>query len=84
MDDIPQPSTDPYEVGDKVRIYLGPDDPDKAHHDVQCVVTNRHEDDLDEDTGRALDRFTYDVRRMDTDEVIAISFRHRDLVPKPD
>lgn len=84
MEDIPQPSTVPYEVGDEVRIYLGPGDIDEDHHGVQCVVTNRYEDDLGEDTGRALDRFSYDVRRMVTDEVIAISFRHRDLVPVSD
>jgi hypothetical protein len=39
MEDVPQPATDPYLVGDEVMVYLAEDDPDgHHHHGVEGVV----------------------------------------------
>lgn len=84
MEEIPQPASEPYETGEQVQVYLGPNDTDVAHHGMNCVMVERFEDDLDKDTGRNLDRFTYDVRQVNTDDVIGVSFRHQDLVPISD
>lgn len=84
MEDIPQPTSEPYEVGEQVQVYLGPNDPDVAHHGIDCIVVERYEDDLNQDTGRELDRFYYEVRSVDTDDIISTSFRHTDLVPISD
>jgi len=46
MEDIPQPSSDPYSVGDHVQIYLSSDDPDNQHHGVVCEIVETHEDNL--------------------------------------
>jgi len=46
MEDIPQPSNDPYSVGDHVQIYLASDDPDNQYHSVVCEVVEIHEDNL--------------------------------------
>ena len=81
MQDIPQPADEPYTPGDRVRVYLGPDDPDERFHGVECVVTDRHTDNLDAETGRDLDRYTYRVRRVDNNDVVDVDFRHADLVP---
>ena len=81
MDDIPQPSPEPYSVSDVVRIYLGPDDPDSRYHGMVCEITEAAVVDLDSQTGRSLDAYTYTVQSLETEEEIPISFRHRDLVP---
>lgn len=81
MEDIPQPATEPYESGQEVRVYLGTDDADASYHGTQCIVVDRHEDDLDEETGRPLDRFSYDVRCVKPEKVPPVTFRHSDLVP---
>lgn len=47
MEDIPQPSPNPYEPGDNVRVYLDLDDPDSRLHGVTCVVVDRFADDFD-------------------------------------
>lgn len=81
MEDIPQPSPNPYDPGENVRVYLDPDDPDSRFHGVTCVVVDRFDDDLDRETGRDLDRYSYRVRRVDGD-VLPVQFRHSDLVPE--
>ena len=81
MADIPQPSPEPYEPGDKVRVYLNPTDRDSRFHGVRCEVVDRLFDDLDQETGRELDQFMYRVRRVDGD-ALPIDFRHSDLVPE--
>ncbi len=81
MEDIPQPASDPYDPGDSVRVHLGPDDPDSRFHGVRCEVVDRFSDNLDRETGRDSDRFTYRVRSVDGD-LLPVEFRHADLVPK--
>jgi len=81
LKDIPQPASEPYSVSDIVRIYLGPDDPDSRYHGMVCEITEVAIDDLDSQTGRSLDAYTYTVQSLETEEGIPISFRHRDLVP---
>lgn len=81
MDDIPQPAPEPYSESDVVRIYLDPDDPDGRYHGMICRITEVAIDDLDSQTGRPLDAYTYNVQSMQTQEELPISFRHRDLVP---
>lgn len=81
MEDIPQPSSEPYSVGDRVQIYIGADDSDSQYHGTVCEITEVLRDDLDEETGRATDAYSYVLRDIETDEEISLSFRHRDLIP---
>jgi hypothetical protein len=83
MTDIPQPSDEAYSVGDQVKVYIGPDDPDSEYHGTVCEVVSIIEDDLDIETGRHSDAYSYKVRSSETDTLLPISFRHRDLVPVP-
>lgn len=80
MEDIPQPASNPYTEGQRVRVYLAPDDTDNCFHGVTCVIVNRFEDNLDTQTGRELDRFSYRLRAVNGD-TLPIQFRHSDLVP---
>ncbi|SEA26634.1 hypothetical protein SAMN04488065_2532 [Haloplanus vescus] len=82
MEDIPQPSPDPYDPDDTVRVYLDPDDPDSRFHGVRCEVVDRFADDLDRESGRDSDRFTYRVRAVEDGGVLPVEFRHADLVPE--
>lgn len=84
MEDIPQPSDEPYSIGDHVRVYISEDDPDAAHHNEEYIIAYRFEDDLNEETGRPLDRYSYRVRPINGGSPIPIQFRHRDLVPVAD
>lgn len=81
MEDIPQPADTPYEPGDKVRVYTAPDDPDSNHHNTVCEVVTVFEDDLDRDTGRDLDAYTYRLHVVDDEDDLPVDFRHADLVP---
>lgn len=82
MEDVPQPRSSPYSVQDEVFIYIGPDDPDKDYHGLHCEVVESFEDDLDRETERDLDRFSYVLREIESGDILPISFRHQDLVPK--
>lgn len=80
MEDIPQPAPEPYDVGDTVQIHLAPDDTDSHLHGLVCTVKTVHQDDLDEETGRQLDAYSYQVQAKDNEE-ISVWFRHSDLIP---
>lgn len=84
MEDVPQPSTEPYSVGDQVQVYLGPDDPDARHHDRVCEVLDVLVDDLGTETERPLDAYSYTLRDIESEEKLPVSFRHRDIVPVDD
>ncbi len=79
MEDIPQPSRDSYSIGDRVQIYIGSDDPDSRYHGVVCEVVEVLTDDLDSETDRATDAYSYRLRDVETDEELSIPFRHHDL-----
>lgn len=81
MQDIPQPSTEPYCVGDQVRIYVSPDDRDTRHHGRVCEVLDIVVDDLGTESERPLDAYSYTLRDTESGEKLPILFRHRDLVP---
>jgi len=81
MEDIPQPASEPYTGGDRVRIYLRETDPDVAHHGTECIFVSRSEDGLAEESGRDLDAHTYRLRPVDADSPLSVEFRHFDLVP---
>lgn len=81
MAEIPQPSPEPYAVGDHVRIYLSPDDLDDQFHDLVCRVIDVTTDNLSTETERDLDRYSYVLRTVEDEEKLPLSFRHRDLVP---
>jgi hypothetical protein len=81
MSNVPQPSPEPYSIGERIRVYLGPDDPDADYHDTVCEVTEVHTDDLGEETGRPTDAYAYTLCVADTGETLPQTFRHRDLVP---
>jgi hypothetical protein len=84
MEDIPQPASDSYSVGDQVQIYLGFDDPDARYHGVVCEIIDLLTDDLDTETGRTIDVYPYTVQDVESGEELPISFRHHDLVPIED
>lgn len=79
--DVPQPAEEPYEVGDTVRVYLSEDDIDARYHDRICVVVADEPDELDDLTGREIDRHHYKLREVDSENELPISFRHSDLIP---
>jgi len=81
MEDIPQPASDPYSVGERVQIYIGSDDPDSQYHGVVCEVVEILTDDLGKETGRGIDSHSYTLQNVETDEQIPVSFRQRDLIP---
>lgn len=81
MEDIPQPANDSYSVGDRVQIYIGPDDTDSRYHGVVCEVVEIQTDDLGTETGRTTDGYSYILQDIETGEELPISFRHHDLVP---
>jgi hypothetical protein len=83
MEDVPQPASEPYDPGDRVQIYLSATDPDAAHHGTECVVIDRFQDGLPEDSGRELDAYTYRLRPVNTDTPLPVEFRHFDLVEHP-
>jgi len=80
MENIPQPSDSPYEVGQRVRIYLSDDDMDAQYHGLVCEVIGDEPDDLGDLTGRDVDSHHYRLRRVDTGDELPLSFRHEDLV----
>ncbi len=84
MEDIPQPASDPYAVGDRVQIYISFDDPDSRYHGVVCEINEVLTDDLSAETGRTTDAYSYTLQDVETGEELPISFRHRDLVPVED
>ena len=84
MEDIPQPASDSYAVGDRVQIYISSDDPDSRYHGVVCKIIEVLTDDLDTETGRSTDAYSYTLLDVETGEELPISFRHRDLVPVED
>lgn len=81
MRGIPQPSPEPYAVGDRVRIYLAPDDIDEQFHNTVCRVVDVTTDNLSAETERSLDRYSYVLRPIDGKQKLSVSFRHQDLVP---
>ncbi len=84
MTEIPQPAPEPYSPGDQVRIYLDPADPDAPIHGTVCEILDVLEDDLDTETGRPTDAYSYRLRDLETDEKLSLTFRHQDLVPAED
>lgn len=82
MHDIPQPSDTPYEAGDRVRVYIGDNDPDSEHHGLACEVVEKISDGLSEETGRELDSYQYKLQTAETGREVAVWFRHTDLVPE--
>lgn len=81
MEDVPQPSGTPHSTGDRVRIYLDPEDPDAQYHGLVCEITAVHADDLDIETDRDLDSYSYILRPEEKDEELSVAFRHQDVVP---
>ncbi len=81
MEDIPQPADSPYSKGERVRVYVGASDPDHRFHGTPCVVVDRFEDNLDEETGREFDQYWYRVKPLNEENPLPIDFRHFDLVP---
>ncbi|MCQ4334523.1 hypothetical protein KM295_13770 [Natronomonas sp. F2-12] len=82
MEDIPQPSSEPYASGDRVRVYVSSDDPDSQHHDLTVEIIDVLRDDLNSETGRDLDAYYYSVRDIETEEILPVQFRHHDLIPE--
>lgn len=81
MEDIPQPARDPYEPGDHVTVYLSADDPDAEYNDHDCRVIEVLTDDLNRETKRDIDAYSYHVEDVETEEELPVAFRHRDLIP---
>jgi len=81
MKNIPQPAANPYDPGDRVRVYLSKSDRDIKYHGLVCEVITDAPDDLGIETGRPLDSHRYELRRVDTDTTLPVRFRHHNLVP---
>ena len=63
MEDIPQPANEPYSVGDRVRVYIDPDDPDSRFYGEVYEILKVHADDLGAETGRSLDNYSYTLEK---------------------
>ena len=81
MEDIPQPAHEPYEPGDRVTVHLAPDDPDAEYHNHDCRVIEVLTDNLDLETKRNTDAYSYRVEVIETGEELPVMFRHHDLIP---
>lgn len=81
MEDVPQPSSSRYEVGNHVQVYISEDDPDVRWQGTRCRVVEVLDDDLAFETDRELDGILYRVESTEEGEVLPIDFRHVDLVP---
>jgi len=80
MQGVPQPSDEPYQEGDEVQVYLGPNDSDGQHHGKAGAVVDVLQDNLGAETERELDSLSY---RIEVDgRELDIWFRHLDLVPE--
>lgn len=84
MEDIPQPSRDSYSVGEKVQVYISPIDLDSRFHGAVCEVVDVRVDDLDSETGRSTDAYSYTLQYADSENILPMSFRHQDLTPVED
>lgn len=81
MNDVPQPASQPYEVGDIVEIQTPEENGDARFDGYVCVVVDAHEDDFDSLTERKLDRMSYQIRPVDAEKPLPVWFRHFDIVP---
>jgi len=79
MKDVPQPSPEPYPVGERVQVYLGEEDSEAELHGTVGRITSAVKDDLGAETGRELDAYSYKLA-VDGEE-LDVWFRHFDLVP---
>ncbi|WP_336365052.1 hypothetical protein [Halalkalicoccus salilacus] len=84
MEDVPQPAPESYSPGNQVRIYLDPADPDAHTHGTVCKITDVLEEDLDTETGRPTDAYSYWLQDLETGDTLLLAFRHQDLVPAKD
>lgn len=77
----PQPAVEPYSTGDSVTVYVDEKDVDAEYHGTECTVVNRFTDDLNTETDRETDQYTYRLEAKSTGNVLPVDFRHTDLVP---
>lgn len=80
MADVPQPSPEPYEPGDEVRVYVSEDDSDDRFQGLICTVIERLKEDSNAETGDDLDRYFYRLQDAETGEELSATFNHSDLV----
>lgn len=87
MTDRQPPQTDPYEVGDRVRVSLADDDAEIPFDGAVCrvvhVFVDDPERDLDADEGveRETGLAAYRLEDVASGEILPAVVRHRDLVP---
>ncbi|WP_227357311.1 hypothetical protein [Haladaptatus salinisoli] len=79
IEDVPQPASDPYQLGDDVQIYVSETDPDSEYHEKEGTITDVLQDNLEDETGRELDFYSYRIKTNGEEKYVW--FRHRDLVP---
>ena len=70
--------------GDQVWIYLDPADLDAYTHGTVCEILDILIDDLDTETGRPIDAYSYRLRERETGGTFPLVVRHQDLVPTED
>lgn len=80
MADVPQPSPEPYEPGDEVRVYVTEGEADDKNQGRVCIVSERFKDDSDGEPEDDLDRYSYRLEDVDTGEELSVTFSHSDLV----
>lgn len=60
---------------------IGPTDADSQYHGATFEVVDVHVNDLNTETDRLLDAYSYTLRDTSSGENLPLSFRHQDLVP---
>lgn len=78
----PEPSTDRLDPS----AHTAPDhspytDLDAHTHGTVYEITDVLTDDLDTETGRPTDAYSYRLQDLETDETLPMTVRHQDLVP---
>lgn len=80
MADVPQPSPEPHEPGDEVRVYVSEADSDDHFQGLVCTVIERLKDRSATETDHDLDCYSYRLENADTGEELPDTFRHSDLI----
>jgi hypothetical protein len=79
IEDVSQPASDPYQLGDEVPVYNSETDFDSEHHGKEGTITDVLQDTLGDETGRELDSNSHHIETNGGE--IGVWFRHRDLDP---
>jgi hypothetical protein len=86
MTDTPNPSEEPYAVGDRVEVRLADDDAESPYEGTTGRIVHAFsaepgaDGEPNRESEREVDRAAYRVEDAETGETLPVVFRHRDLL----